>query len=81
MRSSPRTTGPAFDREMLSLARANWGCAPAGTLRFSPVLFAGGMAETLLRARLGGGDLAPLVAFDPAAPHRGARRGATTAAS
>ncbi|HMG47381.1 MAG TPA: hypothetical protein VK614_07980 [Allosphingosinicella sp.] len=58
----------AFDREIRRLAQANWGCAPDGTLRFGLLLFAGGMAESLLLARLGTGDLAPLVSFDPAAP-------------
>jgi hypothetical protein len=57
-----------YRREMLSLVRNNRYCLSAGTLRFSPALFAGGMAETLLRERLGGRDLAPFVALDPARP-------------
>ncbi len=44
------------------------GCAPAGTLRVSGLLLAGGMAEALLRNQAGGGDLAARVARRPAEP-------------
>jgi len=48
------------------LAESNWGCAPLGTLRFSGVLFAGGLAEALLNASIGPDALAAHVAIDPA---------------
>lgn len=59
---------PAFDRRIRHLAQVNWSCAPDGALLFGQLLFAGGLAEELLLERVGRGDLAPLVAFDPAAP-------------
>jgi hypothetical protein len=59
---------PAFDRRIRHLALVNRSCAPDGALMFGQLLFAGDLAEALLTERLGRGDLAPLVAFDPAAP-------------
>ena len=44
------------------------GCAPAGTLRVSGLLLAGGMAEALLRNQAGGRDLAARVARRPSEP-------------
>ena len=55
------------------LAESNWGCAPLGTLRFSNVLFAGGLAESLLNASIRPGALAAHVALDPARPPLEAR--------
>lgn len=47
-------------------AREQWPCAPRGELRFGQMLFAGGMAETLLRERLRSRSLAVSMAPDPA---------------
>lgn len=55
-------------RRLLALADRGVVCAPPGVLRFSGVLFAGGVAERLLQVRLGGGALAPRVALDSARP-------------
>lgn len=55
-----------YRSQMRRLAMSNWGCALPGTLRFSLVLFAGGMAENLLAANLHQGELAAHVALDPA---------------
>ena len=58
----------AYQRRLLGLADDNRACLASGQLRFSYVLFAGGMAETLLRQDAGAGDLAARVAYDPARP-------------
>ena len=55
-----------YRSQLRRLAESNWGCAPLGALRFSGVLFAGGLAENLLNTNLRQGDLAAHVALDPA---------------
>jgi hypothetical protein len=55
------------------LAQDNSSCAPSGTLRFSEVLFAGGMAEALLRRRNASADIAARTAHDPNRPPLRAR--------
>jgi hypothetical protein len=58
-----------YRRELLRLADANRRCLPtAGRLAFGGVLFAGGLAENLLRQHGALADLAPRVALDPARP-------------
>ena len=58
----------AYEHELHGLAAEGAPCLGQGTLRFGGVLFAGGMAEELLRARGVLTDLAPHVAYDPARP-------------
>ena len=48
-------------------------CGPAGSLRFGGVLFAGGLAERLLRDGFQPGDLASHVGLDPSRPPVAAR--------
>jgi hypothetical protein len=58
-----------YRRELLRLVGANTRCVPAGgRLAFGGVLFAGGLAENLLRRRGAMADLAARVALDPARP-------------
>jgi hypothetical protein len=57
-----------YDMALRRLADRNSECLGEGRLRFSPMLFAGGMAESLLRWRLEGGDLAARTALDPNRP-------------
>jgi hypothetical protein len=58
-----------YRSEMLRLAGDNVNCVPfGGRLAFGPVLFAGGLAEDLLRRGGAVADLRPLVALDPARP-------------
>lgn len=63
----------AYRTRIHRFARDQWRCFPNGLLRFGQMLFAGGMAEALLRERLAGGDLAAGVAYDPARPPLQAR--------
>jgi hypothetical protein len=60
--------GADYDREVLRVADGSNDCVPGGRLHFSPMLFAGGLAEALLLPRLRHEQLAPLVAYDPAQP-------------
>lgn len=58
-----------YQAELLRLAGDNANCVPfGGRLAFGGVLFAGGLAENLLRQRGAVADLRPLVALDPARP-------------
>ena len=65
----------AYQRDLRRLATGNSGCLGRGMLRFSAVLFAGGMAETLMRERGLLTDLASRVALDPARAPFAARDG------
>ncbi len=58
----------AYQRALLHLAQHSGDCGLAGNLRFSAVLFAGGLAEGLLEARFQPGDLATHVAVDASRP-------------
>jgi hypothetical protein len=58
----------AYQRELLHLAQHSADCGLAGNLHFSGVLFAGGLAEGLLRARFQPGELATHVALDASRP-------------
>lgn len=51
-----------------SLGTRHHGCIRNGTLKMNRLLFAGGLAEALLRPALAGAALGPLVAYDPAKP-------------
>lgn len=63
-----------YRRELLRLAGDNSLCMPVrGRLAFGGVLFAGALAENLLRRRGAVADLGALVAFDPARPAIAAR--------
>lgn len=58
-----------YQRRLRGLAYDSSSCLPPrGVLRFSSVLFAGGVAESLLRPQAGAGELALRVAYDPARP-------------
>lgn len=58
-----------YQRRLRGIAYDNSSCLPpGGVLRFSNFLFAGGMAESLLRPQSGAGELAAQVAYDPARP-------------
>ncbi|MEA3014784.1 MAG: hypothetical protein QOD42_3329 [Sphingomonadales bacterium] len=58
-----------YRHELLRLAGDNSRCVPPGSrLAFGGVLFAGGLAENLLRQRGAVADLAGWVALDPARP-------------
>jgi hypothetical protein len=63
----------AYGHELIRLVDSQLSCAPPGVLRFSRLPFAGGLAEALLHDRLGQGDLATLVGYDPARPPLQAR--------
>jgi hypothetical protein len=63
-----------YRRDMLRLAGHNDDCVPPGSrLAFGAVLFAGGLAENLLRRRGAVADLGAFVALDPARPAIAAR--------
>ncbi|HYI47985.1 MAG TPA: hypothetical protein VEX35_05910 [Allosphingosinicella sp.] len=63
-----------YRREMLRLAGDNADCVPSGgRLAFGAVLFAGGLAEYLLRRDGAMADLGAFVALDPARPSIAAR--------
>lgn len=62
-----------YERELVRLADVNSSCVPPGRLRAAAMLFAGGMAESLLRWRLEGRDLAARTAHDPNRPPIAAR--------
>lgn len=58
-----------YQRRLRGLAYDSSRCLPpGGVLRFSSFLFAGGMAETLLRQQSEAGELVERVAYDPAQP-------------
>lgn len=59
---------PAYLSAMRRLAQNNSGCVPLDRARFSSILFAGGMAEALLRRQSAATDLAVRTALDPARP-------------
>ena len=50
---------------MRRLAQSNWGCLGSGTLKFNEVLFAGGLAEALLRRGNANTNIAARTAHDP----------------
>ena len=60
-----------YDRTARTVASRSIACAPRGRLRFSRLLFAGGLAEEMLAARLSGGPLpTALSAASPGAPQQ-----------
>lgn len=67
----PRTE--RYLQDMRRLAFENSRCLDHGTLRFSALLFSGGMAEQLLRERQALSDLSAHVALDSARPPFAAR--------
>jgi len=64
---------PDYGSALLRFADSTPICRPPGVLRFSGVLFAGAVAEHLLRSRLEGGDLGARTALDPNLPPIAAR--------
>jgi hypothetical protein len=50
---------------MRRLAQSNWGCLGSGTLKFNEILFAGGLAEALLRRGNASTNIAARTAHDP----------------
>lgn len=63
-----------YRRELVQLARANYECLrDGGRLGFGGVLFAGGLAENLLRRGGALAELSAFVAHDPARPAIAAR--------
>jgi hypothetical protein len=58
----------AYDRTARAIATRSTTCAPSGRLRFSRLLFAGGLAEEMLAARLGAGGLSGRVSTSAPAP-------------
>lgn len=64
---------PRYLNAVRRLALENSRCLRGGTLRFSPLLFAGGMAEQLLRERRALDDLPAYVALDSVRPAFAAR--------
>ena len=68
-----------YGRTMARLVRNDRNCASASeserSWRSSGLLFAGALAESLLRRDLAGQELAPRVAYDPARPTIEARNG------
>lgn len=63
-------TTPDYQRALVGLAGRSTHCLPGrgSRLRFTPLPFAGGMAEALLEEDNGLRDLAARVALDPAVP-------------
>jgi hypothetical protein len=57
-----------YGRALQRLAFENSTCLAMGTLRFSALLFAGGLAEQLIRERRALGNLPAHVALDPSRP-------------
>ncbi|HKR23629.1 MAG TPA: hypothetical protein VJS15_00080 [Allosphingosinicella sp.] len=58
-----------YQRRLRGVAYDSSNCLPpGGVLAFSYMLFAGGMAESLLRLQSGADELAARVAYDPARP-------------
>ncbi len=57
-----------YSSAMRRIAMANSGCAVLGRAPYSAILFAGGMAETLLQQRNMLADLGARTAIDPARP-------------
>jgi len=53
---------------MRRLAQSNWGCLGSGTLNFNEALFAGGLAEALLRRGNANTNLMARTAHDPGRP-------------
>lgn len=62
----------AYDQRARSLASRGWACTPDRPLRFSGMIFAGGLAEGLLPGLLNGADLQARIAGNRG---RSARRG------
>lgn len=62
-----------YETDMWRLAFENPRCLGEGTLRFSSLLFAGGMAEQLLREREALNELPAHVVLDPSRPPVAAR--------
>lgn len=60
-----------YDRTARDLASRSWQCRPDGTLRFSRVLFAGGLAEERLAALLDGESLERRLVAGSVAPRDG----------
>jgi hypothetical protein len=58
----------AYGRAVQSMASGHEACTPGEHLHFDDMLLAGGMAEHLLTTRAAAAPLAPLLAYDPAAP-------------
>jgi hypothetical protein len=58
----------AYGRAVQGMASGHEACTTGKHLQFDDMLLAGGMAEHLLQARAGSAPLAPLFAYDPAAP-------------
>ena len=54
-----------YRSNMRRLAQSNWGCLGEGALKFHEALFAGGLAEALLRRRNANTNLAARTAHDP----------------
>ncbi|MBV9930768.1 MAG: hypothetical protein JO013_07470 [Alphaproteobacteria bacterium] len=61
-------TTEEYNDQARRLAQETTKCIPVGRLRFNQVLFAGGMAEALLRRGHGPLDLAARTAYDPKRP-------------
>jgi hypothetical protein len=58
----------SYTAGMRRLAQGNAGCVPLGRAKFSGILFAGGMAETLLQRQNLLADLAARIVVNPARP-------------
>lgn len=54
-----------YRSSMRRLAQSNWGCLGEGALKFHEALFAGGLAEALLRRQHASTNLAARTAHDP----------------
>jgi len=69
--SNPGTSN--YNSSLRRLAQGNWGCLHSGTLRFNEALFAGGLAEALLRRENAHTDIAARTVYDPNRPPLQAR--------
>ena len=57
---------PGYSDALKALAKGHSRCLPNGRLKFGGVLFAGSLAEALLRSEVGADKLPQQLAFDPA---------------
>jgi hypothetical protein len=59
---------PAYAKKMHAISRGHDRCATASRLEYNGMLFAGALAEALLKTDVKPGELATRIAYDPARP-------------
>ena len=56
---------PAYDKKMRVVAKGHSRCAPGAEIRFNHLLFAGALAEALVKLDLASNELPQKLAYDP----------------